>query len=166
MLKGIIKRYYKCVICLLLVCIAIEVFVFNFRHWESCFFETPEEPTIQVAGAVEQVDDTVYHVIGDIAEITITDINVPLRNVHLNCFDLWEMSAIPGQRIGIRLFAADEANSMLTSLPDTEVVVGLPESHYIRLHLVGDTTSIRIQLLDFQDGVFDLNGIFFCRDPV
>ncbi|MBR2737919.1 MAG: hypothetical protein IKD88_04330 [Lachnospiraceae bacterium] len=159
MFKDLVKRYYKQFLCVVLICLVIEIIVFNFRHWESYTYAAPENPVFQVTGDIEQIDDAVYRVIGDSAEISITAINVPLKNLQLSCFDLWEAAATPGQSIDLRLSAADAASSALRVLPDTEVVAGLPESHYIRLHLTGNTTSIRIQLTHFRDGIFDLNGI-------
>ena len=124
------KKTLRTILLILIIPLIAEVFFFNFRFWESLFFK--------------KVTD--YNVTRDTSSVTISDINAPVKSVHIDCSN----SGIDAQVVHLQLLISDEANTDL-ELSVTEVVSSVAESNYIRIYPDGNVREIKI--------AFDVNEV-------
>ena len=124
------KKTLRTILLILIIPLIAEVFFFNFRFWESLFFK--------------KVTD--YNVTRDTSSVTISDINAPVKSVHIDCSN----SGIDASVVHLQLLISDEANTGL-ELSVTEVVSSVAESNYIRIYPDGNVREIKI--------AFDVNEV-------
>ena len=118
------KRIFKTILLILIIPLIAEVFLFNFRFWESLFFKKqPEYSPIRTGNS-----------------IIVADINEPIKNIHIDL----SSSGIDKKVIHLKLFIFDEANSDL-ELSGTEIIPAIEESNYIRIYPDGDVKEIRVE---------------------
>lgn len=124
------KKTLRTVFLILIIPLIAEVFFFNFRFWESLFFKKTAD----------------YKVTRYSSAVTISDINAPVKNIHIDCSD----SGVKATVVHVKLFISDEANTDL-ELSVTEVVSSVAESNYIRIYPDGNVREIKI--------AFDVNEV-------
>jgi len=118
------NKLLKTILLILIIPLIAEVFFFNFRFWESLFFK-------------KQIP-CVYVQMGN--NITIADINEPVKNIHLDLSN----RGMDNKPVHMQIHLYDEANSDLV-LPVTEVVPQIEESNYIRIYPDGNVREITIE---------------------
>ena len=135
-----------------------EIFVFNLKSIESRFFPPASEFSVSVNGAA-QVDavNHEYLVTNERAVyFELKNINTKVRNVYLRMGSKNNSSKI----IQYQIFVTDSANGNYLRLPQREYLSTLTETHYIRLHTVGVTPKLRINILNFeQNESFQLHSV-------
>ena len=137
--------------------LVLEVFVFNFRHWESLSF-TPITHYQGTIGAGLEVDSYGNAVITNVDEayIEFSNINRCVKNLFL---DLTKENEDKSGRVTINIRATDVANKNFFLLPEREVINGIENSKFIRLHLSGESSAIRINLLADNGTYFKINNL-------
>ena len=60
-----------------------------------------------------------------------------------------------GDRINLNIWVTDGGAEFLYDIGNTEIVYGIEESYYLKLNLVGDSSSIRIVLSPVDSPVND-----------
>ena len=150
----------KRILVTLIISVLIECFFFNFRYWESLIFTEPIKPQIKMSTGIEKVEPGYYQVKGtEAAYIEVSDINSKVYNLYFNPFLIDYPAHDERAKIDIRIQITDEGNENYLSLPDTEIIRGIEESKYIRLHTAGNTKTIRINLMNYSGGVFAITGL-------
>lgn len=124
------KKTLRTVFLILIIPLIAEVFFFNFRFWESLFFKKTAD----------------YKVTRYSSAVTISDINAPVKNIHIDCSD----SGVKATVVHVKLFISDEANTDL-ELSLTEILSSVSESNYIRIYPDGNVREIKI--------AFDVNEV-------
>ena len=165
------KIYLKCLI-LAIAAVLVELFVFNFRTFESLTFAPVNTFTVTAAGRTDAdsagttdnsgTDDTVvksgqtivFYDAGN-AVITLEQIDAATYNLHIDA----ELLTSPSSPLTIRLSARDEGNEQYYELPEVTIDPSDPSSSYIRLNLSGKAKSIRITFKDLSSPVLRLNTI-------
>lgn len=144
------QKVMRASLIVIIVAIVLETFIFNFRHWESLTFGTSSSPTMSVGASLEKNVDGTYHINGsDDAYFELTGMDSSIRNVYLDLVGETETrQGTDARALQIQLCVTDDANSTYMELDPTEIVPSVEESKYIRLHLIGKTPRIRVNLVD------------------
>ncbi|MDO4300792.1 MAG: hypothetical protein Q4D26_05315 [Clostridia bacterium] len=148
------NRSVKNYIFLILIAIILEVFLFNFRFWESLSYVPIELEVTQTGEGLELQGDGSYIFSGkDDSYLEITDIKQEIKNIYidLSC-DIDE-----GYRQFTTLYVTDTGNQLYYKLPQREIVPHVERSKYIKLNIVGESEKLRIQL-DKDNQVKIYNG--------
>lgn len=137
----------------------MEIFIFNFKHWESYTFKSVDNYSITLGSGIAQISDNVYKVVdkGN-AFFELTDINAELKNLHFDFHSAYEGYQF-GKTLPITIQMTDDANSLYRTLASTEIVEGIKESTYIRLHLIGESTRIKVNIQCEEGELFCVNRI-------
>ncbi|MEY8337944.1 hypothetical protein AALB16_07910 [Lachnospiraceae bacterium 62-35] len=154
-LKIVKNRFLKIV----LIALILEIFVFNFKHWESHFFDDIGSPVYSVGVGLERVSKNTFKIIDrDNAFFDISNIDGNVKNI---LFDIKadSESVNNGMVIPIQIEITDEANELFLRLPEVKVVEGIKESSYIRLHSIGKSSKLRVWVRRNNDEAFRINTI-------
>ena len=146
-LKGI-KNYIVSFFRFLFFFLILELFVFNFRHFESTKYKEIDSSSIEAVGLTEKIDNEtfVFHTKEDISkketvsfDVQIKHIDEELKNVYIDAYLLDS----EGTKLKVLISATDEANKYYFSLPSRVLVPNVKETKYMRLHLSGKTNKMK-----------------------
>ncbi|OFK23332.1 hypothetical protein [Olsenella sp. HMSC062G07] len=144
------QPWIKRLIASLVVLVFIEVFLMNFRFWESLTFGESATPSIASIGeGLLAHDDGSYTVTDpDRAFVEYADLGRHIDNVELD-LDVpgwaptsWRDSS--GPYLMTRLEANDESSADLITLPKTTYARNNTQSHWTRIHLSGKSQRLRL----------------------
>ena len=134
---------------LILAGILLEIFVFNFRHWEAYLWKDDHRNfEEQILGeGLEQVNDNLYRVTAENGDetscIELLNIQQKLYNIQIDM--RVENPVSPEDRaVSVQVKASDEANEKYFRLPERKIVNGVEKSQYMRLHLSGNSPEMLI----------------------
>lgn len=143
--KKIVKNLSIC----FMIVFFLEFLVFNFPFWDSLFFDKT------VNGVLVEYDLSQNEELEGGA--IISHIDGKVSNVYL---DLFKPDALPGEKIRIQLGITDSGNTIDYPLQETEIIKGIDESYYLRLHTVGNSSQISIRVISSDSGfIFDSNKV-------
>lgn len=128
---GAGMRTVLAVICL--AALLCEIFVLNYKHWESLLYRPIEDAVGRLEINAEE------------AVIEFLDIHEPVAYLSF-CLE-------PGQQAEIIVAAVDEANSSYLWAPAHTVRGDVPRSQYLRLHFSGDVQRLRVTVRGMQGNV-------------
>lgn len=141
-LKEIVqKKGFRSIVKIGLFCFLAEIFVFNFRHWESKFNHAIVDFSFSTGpGVIDQGDGTFLFVEGD-KYLEFTDINQKLQTMRLEIEVLDE-----GKKEPIMLYqsARDESHELYYRIPDRQIWQSQKRSQYMTYHFYGNCKSIKI----------------------
>ena len=136
---------------LIFAALLIEIFFFNYRFWESLTFNSVSESWSCVG--LERIRDNVYLANdADNAAICYDNLNTPVKNLYLQVFKINDYS--DEEVYPVKISANDAGSAHLFAFPETEILPAVPESMFIRTHLVGNTTSVKAQIRNLENGEF------------
>ncbi len=151
--QGSLIKGYIVPAAVILVCIAVlEVFVFNFRHWQSlnndpvtAEYTYSESLTAEDVNAfrIGSADDPVY--------LEISDIDLDIENIALD-ITFPELGVTAVETVKYHLEIIDEGNRNRYALPGMEFLHLVPQSHYDYLDLYGNARNIRVCLDEPVEG--------------
>lgn len=130
----------KCVLVALLVALVAEFFLFNFRFWES----VPYQPITYTSSDTELLEGDRVGTSVEFSGLNDRVFNIHIEPNSLGAHEPWKVRKI-------QVAATDSGHSDYFSLPETELVSGIPESEFIRVHLTGTTDRIRVTVFDNED---------------
>lgn len=137
------RKYLKCIIVFFIILVA-ELFVFNFRHWESLGNKEIEHYQITEAeGLIRQADGTYILAEGE-RYLEISGIDSRLNTLFIDVEILSggdERATLP---VTLYLSARDESHENYYWIPDRQIWHSQERSQYLNWHLYGDCKSIRI----------------------
>ena len=129
---GRLSRYG----CLLLLCLFLEIFIFNFRHWESLAFEAPVDFTVTYDRSFSEEDGS-FTSSGEEMTILLSGMDGEIENLKLDA---------EGALFTVRLTVWDEGNSGGKTYPERSYHPDVAEEHYIRLNPAGRVEKIQVAL--------------------
>ncbi len=147
------KKLFQSILAAAGIILALEVFVFNFKFWESLRYEEPQGMTVSFQGLTEEESGIYQLNAGEEHAIELDHIDAHVFNVYLDLEAVSNSYTIPGERVCMKLFYTDAANATYREVPQTEVVNGIVESRYLRIHTIGDSARLKLQLTG-EDGSF------------
>ena len=158
--------YWKVPLLLCCLAVALEFFIFNFRHWESYLWRD-EHVLMQewlVGPGLRQIEPTLYEVTEaegeETATIELLNINRELHNIHVG-LKIENPSTPQDEAVNIQLKVTDGANQKYFRLPERDILYRVPKSEYIRLHLTGETKEVQL-IINADPGdqirIYDISG--------
>lgn len=114
------KKTLRTILLILIIPLIAEIFIFNFRFWESLTFK-------KVTG---------YSVTREANAVTVSGMDAPVKSVLIDRPDNDEV-------LHLQMILSDEANTDL-ELSVTEIVPSVEESKYIRIYPDGNVREIKI----------------------
>lgn len=126
------------VICL--AALLCEIFVMNYKHWESGLYEPVEDAVCRLYGLAVSGDR--YEIEDAQAVMEFPEIHGPVAYLAF----LLE----PGQQAEIMVAAVDEANSSYLWAPARTVRGDVQRSQYLRLHFSGDVQKLKVIIRGLQ----------------
>lgn len=146
LIRKAFKSKYAFWIITVAVVFILEIFVFNFRFWESLSFTEVSIENFTNSPGLKKTGENTFKIIdSEDAYFEITDINVEVKNIFLD-FSETPSSGFQKGYIPLRLSATDEANAIYREFSQVNIVEGITESNYFRLYLSGKTEKIKISV--------------------
>ena len=134
---------------MLCAALLLELFVFNFRHWESLLYS--EIPLPEYDEMVLDLDES-----GG-ADVVIPEIGAVLNNIYFDCEILDKTGeAQKFQTIGLQFYGRDAANSEYFHMGDRQIHAGVERTKYIKLNLLGEALSLGMRVTSDYDGAKQL----------
>lgn len=145
------SKRLRAIIIILAISLIAECFIFNFRFWESRSFTSPSHDHLTYGAGLSKISpsDTKEYQISDSnnAYIEISNLHCAVKNIYLNVSKI-NSDEKSDDAVKIQVLKTESGNDSLSILPETEVVGNINESKYIRLHLSGKSSKIRINFLE------------------
>lgn len=154
-----LKYAWKNILLIFFISFILEIGLFNFRHWESRLFH-PLEYSVHLSNGLQPIDEKKFLVTdGTNAFIELLDIEGEVKNIYIDI--LSDSDVIP-----VQIEGTDSANAMYLKLPATELVKCVPESYYKRVHFIGVTNKVKINILDSENQVLTIRSLGInCQRP-
>lgn len=137
---------------LLVVSLLVELFVFNYRHFQTMFNEPFTKEYDIPEGFVKNEDGTMSTIPGD-HTIYINDINERIDTVMLEMVNVER----PDEPVLVFFGASDYSHKYDTHLNERVLYNGEKRSYYLTYHLYGDCRSLRISPQIGDDQTFMVN---------
>ncbi len=140
------QKFIAVIVGLAVLCLFLEIFVFNFKWLNSFGEETSvSKENIKILSGLSAEPDGAYKVTDKNAEIEINSLNRKIKYIYLNSgnADIAE----------IVISAKDEANISYLSAPSRTLCDKVERSKYIRLHFSGEISSLKITYKNIKDKV-------------
>lgn len=154
-MKSVGKTAFK----VLVLCIFLEVFIFNFKHFESYFFENIKGYTISNSNGLDEVGSAFYKINNSAdAFFEINELDANVGNLYID-FNGKNEGDPNEEMLLILIEMTDEANVVYQRLPEIKILAGIKESKYVRLHLSGKSTKLKINILGNKGDVFHISSI-------
>lgn len=144
------KQAGAVLLVVLAAAILCEIFIFNFKFWNSLGCESINVSAPTVTGA-SQLDDTRYRIYKKDASVEYTDINHEIKYVRI--------SPETGYDTQIKFYATDEGNEYPISAPARSINTIVKPSQYIRLHFSGEVKTLKIELGNTAGTIIDTSNI-------
>lgn len=153
-MKILKNRYFKFII----VVIVIELFVLNFRSFESLGYKTvtPENVSISSGDTLSEDNVITFSSSGD-HYIEITNINQVISNLYLDITNMEDSTS----DTEIRLSASDDGSAPYYNLPKYTIKGNKPSSQYIKLNLNGEAKSLKISFTNSNEQSYFLKSLSF-----
>ena len=155
MLSKIKKGKYKYIILIpiiIIISILIELFVFNFRHFESLNYKETNLK-INSINNIEKINNSLYKIESKDNYIEFSNINKKINNIYL------DIKFINYDNHKIYISACDEGNELYYRLPEKEIVNNIENSKYIKLNLSEKAKKIKISFEGNVDDKIQINSI-------
>ena len=121
-----LNKYILSIPIILLITVVLELFVFNFRHFESIRYKE------------KSIFNENYIINTKKGSIEFENVNEEINNIYLN------FSSTTDEVITINLESTDEANKKYFSLPEKEINNNYEQMKYIKINLSGKTNKIKL----------------------
>ncbi|MCI9072219.1 MAG: hypothetical protein HFH80_05325 [Lachnospiraceae bacterium] len=119
-----------------------EIFLFNYKHWESLFYEPVEDAVCSLCG-LEVVGDR-YEIVEEEVVVEFSGIHRPVAYLSLNLEE--------GQQAEVTVGAVDEANASYLWTPVRAVRGDVAASQHLRLHFGRDIQRLRVVIRGLGGG--------------
>ena len=123
--------------------LAIELFVFNYRHWASPIGAEIPAGRLNLGTGYQDNGNGTYTVVGDDLYIEIPVIGQKLSTACIELALLDKADETP-RPISLKQWATDESHKLYYGLPEREIWENERRSSYITYHLYGKCTSLML----------------------
>lgn len=128
------------VLCLLVL--LGEIFILNYKHWESCLYEPVEYAACNLYGLLEV--NGRYEITAEEAVIEFSGLHEQVRYLSF-CLEPEQE-----QQAEIVVAAVDEANASYLWAPARIIRGDVPQSQYLKLHFSGDVQKLKVIIRGLQ----------------
>ncbi len=135
------KRFFRGIIVCAIVCLLLECFWFNIRFWESIGYKQSVPSKITYDKEEKTVD--------------LSGFDLHIDNIYMDVF-----SNIDDEQVIFAIKATDDTDTVGFWLASTNTLRDIPESRYVRLHLIGTTDHLIIKFdrdIDYESARFVFN---------
>ena len=124
----------------LLIAVLLEIFVFNSSSIVSASYEELDIlDKITVSDSLQPVGDGTYVGRGQDAVLELSDVNMPIKNLHL------KLETSIKRAVFVMISASDAANAQMLTVPTRDLWPEEPRTEYFPLHFSGDVKDFRIK---------------------
>ncbi len=142
-MRGISKEKIKPFFVLILITLLLEVFLFNFRFWQSIGYESEHINVTSIGEGLVINEDGSYIFNGsDNSYFEFSQVNAEVNNIYISISSTGDTP----YRQYVSFDVTDEGNSLYYSLPQREVVSTVERSKYIKFNTSGVVGKLRINL--------------------
>ena len=145
------KKFYPYFIFLLVV-MAIEVFIFNWRTWESLTFPQ-SKPGYQISIDGNSKSDKLVFPDQSLQTIQYNYLNQNVQNIKINLH--CEGNGCP-TTLDLKINYSDEGHFQMSYKGNQTYIESLEETHIIRIHPYGDVKSLRISFHNPDNAKFTI----------
>lgn len=140
--KSLIKEILKYVIISLTIGCFLEIFIFNFRHFESLFFKNEQQVSFTVGNGIQYDSDKDMYKIVDPSKacIEIDNLNTQVDNLYL------DLSSNKNLMFDYDIYLSDDANSLYFKANNKTYVEKIKNSHFIKINASEKTHKISLLL--------------------
>lgn len=149
----------------------LEISLFNFRHYQSIFYDEINVNNLEASLSCEKVDKSTFDiqpnniVLEDDTirfSIEAKNINQSLENVYIDAY----LESSKNTKLKVIMSATDEANKNYFLLPDKSVIPNVDETKYMKLNLSGKSEKIKFTFAIRSEhvkngGILKINEISF-----
>ncbi|MCR5789870.1 MAG: hypothetical protein K6G83_08275 [Lachnospiraceae bacterium] len=150
--KSIIIKYLTAAAVLALLIFLLELFLFNFRHWQSVN-NVPFTPEYIPSDNLTAEDVNAFRVTSseETPYVEINDLDLALENMAID-ITFPEKGVTAVEAVTYHLEVTDEGNVNRYALPAVEFMHLVPQSHFNYLDLYGKAKSVRICFDSMEEG--------------
>lgn len=134
---------------IVLAVLLCEIFLFNYKHWESLFYAPVENGACSLYG---------LEAVGNRYEITEEEAVVEFSGIHRPVAYL-SLALEEGQQAEVAVGAVDEANASYLWTPVRVVRGDVAASQYLRLHFGRDIQRLRVVIRGLRGGSISREGV-------
>lgn len=149
---DIIKKYIIVAFFILVSVMFLEVFLFNFRHWQSVN-NVPVTAEYVCSDNLSVEDVNAFRVISDETSpyVEVDNIDIDIENIALDII-LPEQGVTAVETIEYHFEVMDQGNRNRYDLPGMEFMHLVPQSHFDFLDLYGNAHNIRLCFDNLYEG--------------
>lgn len=147
---------------LIIASLLIEIFVCNFRHFESLRYSEIEDYTIQYDDGIQVNDDGSITVLEEgTRRIELLNINQKVHNIRLDIEKAFTDKEFEKRLavVTVQLFMTDQGNTIYYGMPPRNVIHKVEDTHYIKLNLSGESEKLAIDLSAHPGSVLYIHDI-------
>jgi len=125
------------------IVLGIELFFFNFRHWESLGNSEVSDMHLTLGSGYVAHRDGTYTIGEGSLDIDIEGLNCNLKTA---CIEISVLNGVEGEArsVLVRQYVTDESHKIFYGLPERELWKNEKRSSYITYHLYGKCTGLKI----------------------
>lgn len=147
------KKYIFITVMIILI---LELFICNFRSWESLFFTPINFYKIELGdGLIDMGNNNFYVDASKNCFIELTNINQKVHNIYLNISSTNEEEPY----LYMDLYAKDEGHNAGYLFTSVYIYDQVPRSHYIKCNLFGKAKSIAMDFSNYDKQTIQLTGV-------
>ena len=137
-----VQKIIKFFLLSLMISFFLEIFIFNFRTFQSLFYHQENLTDKITYNGIEKNSDNSFTVTDEENNyIEIENINQKINNIKLD-FD------ISKKYIEYIIYATDEANSEYLQLNNRYLYPSIEKSKYVKLNMYGNSSKIKIEFIN------------------
>lgn len=141
-LKGITSKKEFCIVVkIFIVVLFAEIFIFNFRHWESRFNQEIYDFSFSAGNGIADQGNGIFIFGEGDKYLEFDEIDQELRTLY---FEIEVLNGDIHEPIVLQQSVRDESHELYYGIPDRQISYSQKKSQYITYHLYGDCKSIRI----------------------
>lgn len=162
------KKLIVAIVLFFIISLIIEVFVFNFRSWESILYEnqfkTYPSRELQFPQDVVKINENIFLSSNNELEFEINNINSEVNNLYLDVKILDNNYTNTGlevksNAIQFNIIATDEANNLYFELPQMTVDNTFPRTEYVKLNLAGNVEKLKVIFNNVENRRVEINSV-------
>lgn len=148
LLKSILKKdCTKKLLLFLLISLFLEIFIFNFRFFESLTFKDKTNLSISSYDGMQKINDNTYKITSSSNYIIIDNIYKKINNLYLDIDSLDNV-------VEYKIFVKDSGNKIYYRLPSRTITNSIKGSKYVKLNLSGNAHKLKIRFKYYKDNDF------------
>ena len=161
---------YRCLIIFIIAVIAAEIFVFNFRTFQSMFYKSETIDNWYVTDESKaHADGKKVKFYDNNAEIMFKNVNTEVKNIYIDMESTFKLPNNPKKEDILRyekeknvkfyINADDESKKGGISTPGNNIVTTLEGTKYTKLQFTGKSNNVKIIFKNLKDREYIIKNI-------